>query len=469
MRIYKIYDELKRRNVFRVATAYAVSAWLIIQIVVSVFPYLGIPDFWITVLIVLLLIGFPISMIVGWIFEFTSDGFIKTDEVELTAVQEAQSDKKLNRIIISGLSLALLFLLVERVFFAESALIERDILTVQTASIAVLPFVDMSQNQDQEYFSDGLSEELLNVLAKVEGLQVAGRTSSFKYKGKNLDLREIGEELGVDHVLEGSIRKAGNQIRITTQLIKANDGFHLWSETYDREFSANELFQIQDEISHQVLQELEIHLLPDKEKQISKQLTQNTQAYDLYLKATQLLVNRRASEIEQAIDLFGQVIEQDPTFAVAYARRAIAYDLLTLFGNLDQQEMLNLMRQDIDRALLLDANLGWAYAALGRYYYRSGDMEPANIALKKAFELVPSDPEIMIWYAYTVNYETYIQLVNRAYKIDPFSPQAISTKARIHYELDEFEEAFEDASLCLGFSPFISLIRRFLADFVVFS
>ncbi|MBO6793643.1 MAG: hypothetical protein JJ895_07020 [Balneolaceae bacterium] len=463
------FNELKRRDVFRVATAYTVSSWLIIQIVVSIFPYIGIDDFWITTIIVLLIIGFPIAVIGGWIYEMTPDGIRKTDEVEVSEAFEEYSDRKLNRIIIGVLATVILFMLVERVFFAEGSIIERDTLQVQTASVAVLPFVDMSENQDQEYFSDGLSEELLNVLAKVEGLQVAGRTSSFQYKGQNIDLRLVGEDLGVDHILEGSVRKFGDQIRITAQLIKADDGFHVWSETYTREYSANNLFDIQDEISSQVLQELQIRLIPEKESQLQKNLTSNTEAYDLYLRATQLLVNRNANEIEKAIELFDEAIALDADFAAAYARQAIAYHLLSFFGSMNSKDLKTIMRSNIDKALLIDGNLGWAYAALGLYYQKTSDYEAAGTAFERAYELIPGDPEIMIWYSpYAGDPELTSSLIERAYKTDPYSPIVIDKYARQLYLVDRFDEAVDlmekNIRLNPGYSMALSLKAEFIKD-----
>lgn len=367
--------------------------------------------------------------------------------------------------VIGVLTVAVLFMVMERMFYG-GGIVERDTLAIQTASIAVLPFVDMSQEQDQEYFSDGLSEELLNVLTKVDGLKVAGRTSSFQFKGQNLDLREIGDDLGVDHVLEGSIRKFGNQIRITAQLVKADDGFHVWSETYQREYSANDLFDIQDEISQQVLQELEVRLLPEKEGQISKALTENTDAFDLYLRAVQLLANRKGNEIEEAIDLFNQAIEKDPEFAAAYARRAIAYDFLHIYGSINREDMLNNMRRNIDRALLLDPDLGWAYAALGLYNINMDNYEEAKIALEKAHGIIPGDPEIMIWYSIVADWDLYQQLVDRAYETDPFNALAINTKARWHYEIDEFDEAFELMEKNIELNPENSLALSLKAEFI---
>lgn len=368
--------------------------------------------------------------------------------------------------IVSVLTVAVLFLVVEKIFFS-GGILDRDTLSVQTASIAVLPFVDMSQDQDQGYFTDGLTEELLNVLAKVDELQVTGRTSSFQYKGQNLDLRKIGDDLGVEHVLEGSIRKFGDQIRITAQLVKTDDGFHIWSETYDRIYSANELFQIQDEISQKVLQELEIRLLPEKVDQLSKELTSNTEAYDLYLKANQLLVNRKAVEIEEAIDLFGQAIDEDPEFAAAYARKAIAYDFLHTYGNLNRELMLDNMRRNIDRALIIDAELGWAYAALGLYHLNDDNHEEAHVALQKAHELLPGDPEVMIWYSGVVHeWEFREQLIERAYDTDPYNALVMNVKAHMYYDRDEFEEAFQLMETNIELNPENSLALSLKAEFI---
>ncbi|MEO9887463.1 MAG: hypothetical protein ABJR05_09345 [Balneola sp.] len=469
MNISNFIEELKRRNVFRIATAYAVSSWLLIQISATVFPFIGISPFWVTTIIVILSIGFPFSLVIGWIFEFTAEGLKKSDEVDITESVTAATSKRLNVIIISVLSFTVLFLLVERIFFARANILESEGYSVQRASIAVLPFVDMSPDKDQEYFSDGLSEELLNVMAKVEGLQVAGRTSSFQYKGQNLDLRLIGDQLGVEHVLEGSVRKSGDQIRITAQLIKADNGFHLWSETYDKVYSADNLFTIQDEISYEVLEQLKIRLLPETKTQITKNLTSNTDAYDLYLKANQLLVNRRPDEIEQAIQLFEQVIQLDPEFAVAYAKLAIAYDLLSAFGSINRDEVIKKMRSNIDRALLIDGELGWAYAALGQYYWHTNELENAEIALKKANELIPGNPEIMLWYSAVIPDEDRLeQLIIQAYEADPYSPLTIDARARLHYHVDEFAEAFalmeKNIEINPEFSAGLSLKAFFIKD-----
>lgn len=415
------FEELKRRNVFRVATAYAIAGWLIIQICTSTFPYLNLPGWLITAVIIFVAIGFPIALIFAWAFELTAEGLKKTAEVVPEKSVTKNTGKKLNRIIITSLSLLVVFLLVERVFFAQSNILDTQNTEVHAASIAVLPFVNMSSDAENEYFSDGLSEELLNVLAKVEGMQVAGRTSSFKFKGRNENLSEIADELGVRYILEGSVRKDGNRVRITAQLIKADDGYHMWSDTYDREL--NDIFAIQDEISKSVLNELKVRLLPEDEAEIAKAPTQDIEAYNAYLRGTQLEISRISEDLELAIQQYKEAIRIDPTFALAYARLAIAYNLIKNYGS-DIENIDELVRENVDRAIMLDSDIPEAYGALGLMYLDEGEYEKSIEAFAKAVDLNPNYGIVYSWMG-----NTYIEMVGkrqetidsyrRAYEIDP--------------------------------------------------
>lgn len=450
MKINQFIEELKRRNVFKVAVAYGIAGWLIIQIVATVFPAFNFPDWTTQFVIILVAIGFPFSLIFAWAFELTPEGIKKSVEVDITESVTHTTGKKLNRIIISVLSVAVFFLLTERIFFAESTILDRNSAQFETASIAVLPFTDLSPEGDQEYFSDGLSEELLNVLAKVPDMKVAGRTSSFKFKGQNENLTLIGSELGVNHILEGSVRKAGNTIRITAQLIKVDDGFHLWSETYDREYTAENIFRIQDEISQMVLNELKVRLLADAEPEVSDEPlpTQDIEAYEAFLMGNLLLRNRDPEEIKQAISEFERAIDLDRSYAEAYARLAIAYARLYEYGSINIEEVKELIRTNADQALFLDNSLGEAYAGLGEYYELEFDDEKRKDALNKAYELNPNNPEILIWYSQSLfsGPEERIlsrELVEEAYKIDPLSPVIIQNMA-VDFEVDgEYEKALE--------------------------
>ena len=265
-----LFDELKRRNVFRVGIAYLVLGWVVLQAADVIFPILQFPDWTISFVAVLAILGFPLALFFAWAFELTPEGLKRDHEVDRSESIAHVTGRKLDFAIIGLLVVALGFVVWDSYLSepGEVVVTETPAETVETtpvedaptatASIAVLPFVNMSADKDQEYFSDGISEELLNLLARVPGLKVAGRTSSFAFRGKDTDLREIGAALNVSTLLEGSVRKSGNTLRITAQLINVADGFHLWSDSYDRELT--DVFAIQDEISAAIVQALKTKL-----------------------------------------------------------------------------------------------------------------------------------------------------------------------------------------------------------------
>ncbi len=438
--------ELKRRNVFRVATAYAIAGWLIIQICATTFPFLKLPEWLITAVIVFVLIGFPLSLIFAWAFELTPEGFKKSKEVEITESVTSRTGKKLNGIIITVLSMAVIFLLVERVFFAEAAFIQNQSeIEFETASIAVLPFVDMSADQDQEYFSDGLSEELLNALAKVEDMKVAGRTSSFKFKGQNENLKLIGDELNVQHILEGSVRKSGNRIRITAQLIKADDGFHLWSETFDRELTATNIFDIQEEISRTVLKELKVRLLDEDEAELDNVPTQDIEAYQAYLRANSFIAERNIDKINLAIDLYKNALNLDPTFSEAYAKLAIAYNLQGYYGNVPFDQVQEQVKENAEKALSINNNEANAYAALGLYYANTFETDKAIEKYEQSIKLNPNNPDVYNWLSIAYNEKGNLKESNEAFKkmyaVDPLAPLSIYNRASVHFYEGEYDDA----------------------------
>ncbi len=447
MNFQQLFEELRRRNVFRVATAYAIAGWLIIQICATTFPHLNLPDWLITAVIIFVLIGFPLALIFAWAFEITPDGLKKSVEVDITESVTTATGKKLNGIIITVLSMALIFLLIERVFFAKASILEnaQSEIVFDNASIAVLPFVDMSELGDQEYFSDGLSEELLNALAKVEDIKVAGRTSSFKFKGQNENLQLIGNELNVEHILEGSVRKAGARIRITAQLIKVDDGFHLWSETFDRELTASNIFEIQEEISRRVLGELKVRLLPEEDAGLTSIPTQDIEAYQAYLKGNQLLINRNYDEIVASIALYEDAIRLDPTFASAYAQLAIAHNLKGYYGNIPLDEVNGNMKSNIDQALAIDKDLAEGYAALGLYHDNIGNIDEAIEAFRRSLELNPNLIDVYNWignaYDLVGNTQDQMEWYGKGYEKDPLNPMTIYNRTRVSLDVEDYEEA----------------------------
>lgn len=448
MNISNFIEELRRRNVIKVATAYAIAGWLIIQISTSVFPAFEFPNWTTQFVIILVGIGFPLTLIFAWAFELTPEGIKKSAEVEITKSVTTNTGKKLNGVIITVLSMAVVFLLVERVFFAKANFLEsqEDLVNSETASIAVLPFVNMSGDTENEYFSDGLSEELLNGLAKLEDIQVAGRTSSFQFKGSNPDLRDVGTQLGVRHILEGSVRKSGNRVRITAQLIQADNGFHLWSETYDRELTASDVFNIQEEITRQVVAELKVRLLPEEEEILADRPTEDIEAYNAFLEATQSEITRQPDDIEYAIEKYKEAIRIDPTFSLAYARLAYSYNILFLYGNIPLEVAKEETRKNIDQALTINGNEGKAYQAMASYYrIFETDYEQAEKAATRAVELLPNDAmalnQLQIVYNSLQKVDEYEKTLEKAYELDPLSPIIASNYVGYLRDNESFEEA----------------------------
>ncbi len=316
------WGEVKRRNVFKVAVAYAIVAWLIIEMTSTVFPALKLPEWTVTFVTALILISFPVILIGAWAFEVTPDGMKRTREIPLEHSITHITGRKFDFTIIGLLAIAVVFLIVDNyVLVGEPASVvsEQTVSAVQPVekSIAVLPFVNMSDDAGNEYFSDGLSEEILNLLAKIPELKVIARTSSFAFKGQTGDIRGIGQQLGVKTLLEGSVRKSGERVRITAQLIDVSDGAHIWSETYDR--TITDIFAVQDDVAAAIIDALQIHVSANPAR---GRPTESTEAYALFLKARASLNSGETGDAEEFVL---RAIELDPKFAEAHELLAYCY------------------------------------------------------------------------------------------------------------------------------------------------
>jgi TolB-like protein/Tfp pilus assembly protein PilF len=401
-----LFEELKRRNVFKVGTAYVVLAWLLAQVTDVFLEPFGAPEWVIKTVLVLLLAGLPVVLIFAWAFELTPEGLKRERDVDRSQSITHQTGQKLNLAIIFILVLALSYFAVDK-FVLEP---ERHTELAQrqpaantpeakepAKSIAVLPFVNMSSDPEQEYFSDGISEEILNALARVKDLKVAGRTSSFAFKGQNQDLRKIGATLGVEHILEGSVRKSGARVRITAQLVQVDDGFHLWSETYERELT--DVFAIQDEIANAILTQLKAALLDDGEIRISQART-DSEAYDLYLLARQRMYERAQLPLEAAMELLDRAIAIDPQYAPAFAQRGIATLLLAdnSYGTIPNAQAEAQARLFLEQALRLDPGLAEAWAGMGLYHEgRPGEVDRGIELLQRALAINPNLIDAANW------------------------------------------------------------------------
>jgi TolB-like protein len=438
------FDELKRRNVFRVGIAYVVIAWLLAQVADLAFENFGTPDWAIKTLLLILVLGFPLALFFAWAFELTPEGIKKEKEVDRSQSITPKTGRKLDYTIIALLALALIYFVWESRFQAgsepaipvtaqvseQAAPGDSAPVADKEASIAVLPFADLSAEGDQEYFADGISEELLNVLVRVEGLTVASRTSSFAFKGQTSNISQIAEELKVNHVLEGSVRKSGNRVRITAQLIDAGTDRHLWSDTFDRELE--DIFAIQDEIANAIVTALRTTLgVSDTGKAVTVTAdTENLDAYELYLKGRALFIAR--DQLEESIRLLERAVELDPNFARAWESLGAIYGIVISWGITDR-EYDALAAEATNRALELNPNLSMAWATLGLQ-----STIPA-----KAME----------------NFD-------QAIKNDPKNSTAYLWRAIALADLRYLDRAIADTDTCLSIDPHYENCRRHKAAFL---
>ena len=429
------YEELKRRNVARVAILYVIASWLLLQVTDVLSSLLPVPEWAGSFIVMLLLLGFFPVMIFSWVYELTPEGLKKEKDIERSQSVSPETGRKINVLIIVLLVLAIGGLIVDRLVpetmpvTATSAIEDVDeaeaVDTAQPAagklvrtpghSIAVLPFVNMSNDPEQEYFSDGISEELLNVLAQYPDLRVAARTSSFQFKGKSLDIEDIAEKLHVNHVLEGSVRKSGNTLRITAQLIEADTGFHLWSETYDRELI--DVFAIQDEISAAIGNALEIRLGLDGgtgQTSPTVRAAANAAAFDAYIRGRQLINLRGKKNLEEAMTHLERAVSLDETYAPAHALLAIAISLLSnspgSYGDFTLEEVRRHAIPHIERAMELDQHLPEAFAAETILSLVTADYGSAVFNANRALELNPSYVDVINWqYLSYLNLGRYVE------------------------------------------------------------
>ena len=472
--------ELKHRQVFKVATIYAVSAWPLIQIADLAVPALGLPDSVMTLLLQVFVTGFPVTLGFAWLFNFTPEGIVRA-----TAENESDNTQgtnfKATLAVVGSLLLITTILLGSQLILEDKTLqnlasdnnqrqlpvptpvedntvIVGEALKTKKESIAILPFIAFSSDPEDEYFADGMVEELLNLLAKIPDLQVSARTSSFAYKGvTNKTIPEIGKELGVNTILEGSIRKndTSNKIRVTAQLIKVSTGEHLWSETFDREY--RDIFQIQDDIANAVVNKMKLTLLNDRTNISIATETLNIDAMIEHGKGQAELSHRSVASIENAIKHFNRAVLLDPNYARAYVGVADATILLALYGNTSREEANKQAQQAIDKALSLDNKLAAAYASQGLLLSPTDPIQ-AEQSFKRAIELNPNYAMAYLWYASVLQGSGKLKaaqdLYIKAFQLDPKSPIAASNVAWSYFYMGDEKKAMEIFSQIIVNDPY---------------
>jgi adenylate cyclase len=421
------FAELKRRNVVRMAGLYLVGAWLLVQVAGTVLPMFGAPEWLPRSIVILLAIGFIPALIFSWVFELTPQGLKRDEDVKPEESIAPQTARRMNRTIIAVLVLALGYFAVDKFALApRRAVAPNESSSAASAdSIAVLPFVNMSSDKEQDYFSDGLSEELLNQLAQIPQLRVIARTSSFSFKGKEVDVATIAKALNVANVLEGSVRKSANTLRITAQLVRASDSSHLWSQTYDRQMT--DVFKVQDEIAGDVVAALKVKLLPTQELP-KTQRTSNPEAYEHYLLGVDIFRQDRLQTSQLAAAEFQKALALDPNYANAYVALAIAQARGAEVASSQAQraEEIKQAFATIEQAITLAPDLAWAYSRRG--YLRSTrawDWQGADADFKRALELDPNNAELLSSYSQSLFFNgrqtEAIAMARKATVIDPLS------------------------------------------------
>jgi TolB-like protein len=455
-------NELRRRNVIRVGVAYAVSAWVLLQVLDVIGEILELPAWGGKVILVILVAGFFVTLFIAWAFELTPEGIKRESEIDRSQPINAQVGRKLNVLIFILMALAIAYLLFDKFYLAPrlSTDVAASVSTAEPAaepgadrlSIAVLPFVNMSEDEKNEYFSDGLSEELLNLLTQIPELKVASRSSAFSYKGKDFKISDVGRELNVAHVLEGSVRKSGSTIRVTAQLIKVEDGFHLWSETWDR--TLDNIFAIQDEIAAAVVEQLEIKLFGDAPRVVQT----DPEAYSLFLQARHFSNLLTPEGWKRSIALYEQVLDIDPEYAMAWAGLSRNYINLAGYNLLSPEEGYGLAREAAEKALAINPNTATAHAALGWIaMHFDGDLKTAGAYFSRALELDPNNLSTIrnaATYSYALGrVDDAISLGEFSLARDPVNPSAYFNLTHHYTVAGLHDKAIASAKAALKLSP----------------
>jgi TolB-like protein/Flp pilus assembly protein TadD len=435
------FSELKRRNVYKVAAAYAVVAWLLMQVASQIFPFFEIPNWVVRLVVLLLIIGFPVALIIAWAFEATPEGIKRTEAAD-AAGQRSRGGAWIY-IVAIGVALSVgLFFVGRYTARNETPRQSESAAAFPQKSIAVLPLLNESGDPKDEYFSDGLSEELIAALAQISGLKVIGRSSSFRFKDRKEEPKAIGERLGVSTLLDGTVRKQGDRVRIVAELVNAADGIQLWTRTFDRELK--DIFAVQEEIAKAVAESLKVKLFGTQENP-SQIATNNVEAHNAYLQGHFHFLRRNVDDYRKAISYFDRAIELDPNYALAYAERAEAW---TMIGDLTGQRPTAYpkARSDAEKAVALAPALAEARAALGWVrFFGEWKFAEGLSELKRAKELSPTNPTANDLLARVIVYLGRIDEAERqareAVELDPLSVSTQFNVARVLFIAGKLDEA----------------------------
>jgi TolB-like protein len=460
------FGELKRRNVYKVAIAYGVVAWLLMQIASQIFPFFEIPNWAVRLVVLLLVIGFPVALILAWAFELTPEGIKRAEDVDVSKSVTRKTGRKLDFFIIAVLVLVIAALLFQRlrpnVPSAVSSSLEK--------SIAVLPFENLSEEKANAYFADGIQDEILIKLAGIGDLKVISRSSVAKYKSKPEDLKTVARELGVAAVLEGSVQKAGDKVRINVQLLDARIDTHLWAKSYDRDLK--DVFAVESEVAQEIADTLRAKLSPSQSDALATAPTHDTEAYDLFLKGeyeehqAESVLNAEA--FDRAQTFYRQALARDRNFALAYAR--LGYSELYrhwFIANLTSAELTE-VKSNIERALAIAPASSDAHLALSVFYYwGKRDYDPALRELDRVTELQPNNADARGFYGYIYRrrgeWQRSLAEFDRAVELNPRDPIIPANIGATYIALRRWSDAEHELTRALALDPHNALAARLLA------
>jgi TolB-like protein/Flp pilus assembly protein TadD len=450
------FGELKRRNVYKVAVAYAVIGWLLVQITTQVFPIFEIPNWALRLIVLAIIIGFPIALVIAWAFELTPEGIKRTEDVDSSAASRPPKKHVWIYVVIIGAALSAALFFLGR-FTAGMPRQSEATTALPAKSIAVLPFDNLSRDPDNAFFTEGVQDEILTRLAKVADLKVIARTSTQKFKSSPENLSDIAKQLGVLNILEGSVQKANDQVRVNVQLINAMTNAHLWAEIYDRKLT--DIFAVESDIAKTIADTLQAKLTGAERQLMVSQPTTDTTAYELYHKGRSLWGKRTGDNIPKAIAFFEQAIARDPNYALAYAGLASAYILSPFYTGADRREAGSKAKEAALKALRLDPNLAEAHAALGKVLFFSEiDLAGATREYKRAIELKPNDADAHHWFsndslAALGQFDEAIAEGKRSVELDPLSIVINADLGETFFYARRFDEAVAQLRKTLEIDP----------------
>jgi Predicted integral membrane protein len=465
MNQHNFFSELKRRNVYKVAIAYIVAGWALSQGIAQVFPVFDIPNWVIRLIVVLIILGLPIGLVLAWMFELTPQGIKRTETADAMPGIAQRKKHAWIYIVVIGAAISIGLFFLGRYSASNSASAARtEAATVLQKSIAVLPFDNLSRDPDNAYFAEGIQDEILTRLAKVADLKVISRTSTQHFKSAPENLPQIAKQLGVTNILEGSVQRAADQVRVNVQLINAMTDAHLWAEIYDRKLT--DIFSVESDIAKTIADTLQAKLTGSEKSSIAKAPTTNPEAYELYLKGRFFWNKRSGVDLRKAIDYFNQAIAKDPSYALAYAGLADSYMLLPNYdyGGTSARESITPARAAITKALELDNSLAEAHASLGLLDTLELRLDRAVSDFERAIELKPNYATAHHWLMLgrlsLGRFDQAIAEGKRAIELDPLSLIINADLSWAYFCAHRFDEAETQVYKTMEIDP-----RFFLAHY----